>query len=74
MTGVIHEARNLPDDLYEIICKYLTDEQQQILNQCRNSELPIPPDLKQNNNSLIRKVTVVEDKEGKDRVIAMFDY
>jgi hypothetical protein len=76
MASVCKEAKDLNDDLYQIIIKYLTPEQRDILNQIRSDKIQNPPDLQQccKDTDIIRKITVVEDKEGKDRVIAILDY
>jgi len=76
MASVCKEAKDLNDDLYNIIIKYLTPEQTEILNQIRSDKVSNPPDLQLccKDTNIIRKITVVEDKEGKDRVIAILDY
>ena len=76
MASVCKEAKDLNDELYQIIIKYLTPEQIDILNQARSEDILNPPDLQQccKDTDIIRKITVVEDKEGKNRVIAILDY
>jgi len=75
MTSIIQEAKNLPDGLYEDIVKLLPDDLKEVLDQCRTEECYSIPSFEQNvNNSSFRKITVVEDKEFKNRVIAIFDY
>jgi hypothetical protein len=74
MTSIIQEAKNLPKDLYKVIIKFLPTEMREVLNQCRQEECYSIPSFNVNGSSCLRRITVVEDKEFKNRVIAIFDY
>jgi hypothetical protein len=75
MTSIIQEAKNLPDALYEDIVRILPPNMIEVLDQCRTQECYAIPSFQQDTgNHSIRKITVVEDKEFKNRVIAIFDY
>jgi hypothetical protein len=74
MTSIIQEAKSLPDDLYKIIIKFLPSEMKEVLDQCRQEDCYSIPCFNANGSSCLRKITVVEDKEFKNRVIAIFDY
>jgi len=76
MASVCKEGKDLPQDLYDLLIKYLTPEQKNILDQIRSDTVENPPDLQLlcKNTDIIRKITVVADKEGKNRVIAILDY
>lgn len=76
MSSIIPEAKSLPDDLYQIITKFLPQDMIDILDKIRDDSIENPPDLRTccNQSNIIRKITVVEDKENKNRVIAIFDY
>lgn len=79
MSSIIHEAKLLPHDLVEaltIFCK----EDNEVIDLLRDIRIkPIPDkfigsDYDQTFRDSIRRITVVEDKELKNRVIAIFDY
>jgi len=74
MTSIIQEAKSLPNDLYEIIVNGLPPDMVEVLDQCRKEECYSIQSFQQKDINSIRKITVVEDKEGKNRVIAIFDY
>jgi hypothetical protein len=75
MTSIIQEAKNLPDALYKDIVRILPPNMIEVLDQCRTQECYAIPSFQQDtSNRSIRKITVVEDKECKNRVIAIFDY
>jgi hypothetical protein len=76
MASICKEAKDLDERLYNLIIKFLTSEQKEILDQMRDENIHNPPDLQQlcDSTNIVRKITVVADKEGKNRVIAILDY
>jgi hypothetical protein len=75
MASVVKEAKDMQPDLYDLVSYFLTDITKEVLDKCREPNVTNHPNLeKLCSNSSMRKITVVEDKEGKDRVIAIFDY
>jgi len=76
MTSVIDDAKNIPESLYKSIARVVNDDVRGLLKRIRNEDTPNHPELNilLNQNKSIRRVTVVEDKENKSRVIAIFDY
>jgi hypothetical protein len=82
MTSVTEEAKILSEKQYKSIKTLIVtsedgaDSITSVLDQCRNNNVPIPDSYteKFSPNKYSRKITVVEDKEFKNRVIAILDY
>lgn len=82
MTSVIEEAKLLSEDdinvLKDLGSKFNIQDAQSIINhiyELRKVETPQEYSLNfTKDRSHLRKITVVEDKENKNRVIAIFDY
>jgi len=81
MTGILHEAKLLPQTLVKSLEIFVGNGENsvlQMLNKIReqpNEEVKIQnifPEIVLKDS--FRKITVVEDKELKNRVIAIFDY
>jgi len=84
MTSIIDEAKLLPTSLIEDFSTLSLEgddnatEIIDIINNIRNNNIDIPLSytklLNQEYKNTLRVITCVEDKEGKDRVIAILDY
>lgn len=75
MSSIIQEAKNLPEVLVEDLRKVLPPKIMEELDFCRTESCYSIPSFNVNlDNKSYRKLTVVEDKECKNRVIAIFDY
>lgn len=73
MASVLQEAKSLPRDLVDSITKVSNPKLVEMLKYIRSDNTRNDPDLGEHGET-IRRITVVEDKENKSRVIAIFDY
>lgn len=79
MSSVIEESKAIPNGVLLILKNRLPTDIFESLMECRGlSETDYPPDLRaclaKDRQLTFQKLTVVEDKEGKDRVIAILNY
>lgn len=78
MTSIIDEGKALGDELLKDINLFLTTEMKEVLTDIRSptcfNEPSLAAHVKKSMSSVVRRITVVDDKEGKNRVIAIFDY
>jgi hypothetical protein len=77
MSSIIEEAHAIPEELVTALEDLAGDSTViEVLKRIRSEKITTPESLKPSikSSSCFRRVTVVEDKEFKSRVIAIFDY
>lgn len=83
MTSVVEEAKSLPENLISSFATLSFKEDENatealdLIKTIRNNDIQVPEDytkLFHKDLKTLRVITVVEDKEDKDRVIAILDY